>query len=108
MADIIKSASRSATVPRLSGVREQTLLFKAIATLIIAAGAGVIMIPFLYMLSTSVKDRGQLRQSPPPLVPIAITTVEINGQAEPLYQVTLDGQTREMALIKNRPEGKGL
>src|SRR6188474_2011490 len=91
-----------------SGIQGQTLILKAISTLIIAAGAGVIMVPFLYMLSTSVKDRGQLRQSPPPLVPIASTTVEINGQAEPLYQVTLDGQVREMALIKNRPEGKGL
>ena len=66
------------------------------------------MIPFLYLLSTSVKDRDQLRQSPPPLIPVAATTANINGQDEPLYQVTLDGQTREMALIKNRPGGKGL
>ena len=91
-----------------SGIRGQSLILKTIATLIIAAGAGVIMIPFLYMLSTSVKDRNQLRQSPPPLIPLATTTVEINGQAEPLYQVMLNGQSREMALVKNRPGGKGL
>jgi multiple sugar transport system permease protein len=91
-----------------AGMRVQSLLLKGIATLIIAAGAGVIMIPFLYMLSTSVKDRSQLRQSPPPLIPLATTTVEINGQAEPLYQVMVDGQSREMALIRNRPGGKGL
>lgn len=103
--------TKSTTPPRrfnASGMQGQNLILKTIATLIIAAGAGVIMIPFLYMLSTSVKDRNQLRQSPPPLIPFATTTVEINGQAEPLYQVTLDGQVREMALIKNRPEGKGL
>jgi multiple sugar transport system permease protein len=91
-----------------SGLGGQRLLLKSITTLFLAAGAGVIMIPFLYLLSTSVKDRDQLRQSPPPLIPIAATTVEINGQAEPLYQVTIDGKVREMALIKNRPEGKGL
>jgi len=108
MADMIKSTSRSAAVPRLRGIREQSLLLKAISTLILAAGAGVIMIPFLYLLSTSVKDRDQLRQSPPQLIPAAATTVEINGQEEPLYQVSLNGQVREMALIKNRPEGKGL
>src|SRR5215216_8191931 len=108
MADIIKSTSRSAAVPRLSGVREQSLLLKALTTLILAAGAGVIMIPFLYLLSTSVKDRDQLRQSPPPLIPMASTTVEIKGQTEQLFQVTVDGQAREMALIKNRPGGKGL
>src|SRR5215208_5775036 len=103
MADIIKSTARSSAVPRLSGIREQSLLLKSITTLILAAGAGVIMIPFLYLLSTAVKDRDQLRQSPPPLIPIAATTVEINGQAEPLYQVTVDGQSRQTAMIKNRP-----
>ena len=108
MAGLTKSVSPPVSIPRVRGVREQSLLLKAITTLVLAAGAGVIMIPFLYLLSTSVKDRDQLRQSPPPLIPMATTTAEINGQAEPLYQVTLDGQVREMALIKNRPEGKGL
>ena len=102
-------SSRSTALQRGSvGLKGEAFLFKGLTTIILAAGAGVIMIPFLYLLSTSVKDRDQLRQSPPPLVPIANTTVEINGQAEPLYQVALDGQTREMALIKNRPGGKGL
>ena len=108
MSQITKSVSRSVSFPRAGGVRSQSFLLKAITTLILAAGAGVIMLPFLYLLSTSVKDRDQLRQSPPPLIPMAVTTVEINGQAEPLYQVSLSGEVREMALIKNRPEGKGL
>ena len=108
MSQITKPVSHSLSLPRFGGVRGQSFLLKSITTLILAAGAGVIMIPFLYLLSTSVKDRDQLRQSPPPLIPVAATTAEINGQAEPLFQVTLNGQVREMALIKNRPEGKGL
>jgi multiple sugar transport system permease protein len=109
MMQTTKSPARSISFRNwITGVRGATLLFKSLTTLILAAGAGVIMIPFLYLLSTSVKDRDQLRQSPPPLIPMAATTVEVNGQAEPLYQVTLDGQTHEMALIKNRPGGKGL
>lgn len=108
MSQVTKPVSHALSLPRFGGVRGQSFLLRAIITLILAAGAGVIMIPFLYLLSTSVKDRDQLRQSPPPLIPVAATTVEINGQAEPLYQVTLNGQVRNMALIKNRPEGKGL
>ena len=108
MSQVTKPASRAFSLPRFGGVRGQSFLLRAIITLILAAGAGVIMIPFLYLLSTSVKDRDQLLQSPPPLIPVAATTVEINGQAEPLYQVTLNGQIRNMAFIKNRPEGKGL
>ena len=104
MDDFVKSPSRF----NAFGMQGQSFLLKGITTLILAAGAGVIMIPFLYLLSTSLKDRDQLRQSPPPLIPVAATTVNINSQDEPLYQVTVDGQSREMALIKNRPGGKGL
>ena len=91
-----------------TGIQTQTLILKSLTTFILAAGAGIIMIPFLYLLSTSVKDRDQLRQSPPPLIPVAADTVSINGQEEPLYEVTLDGQTSQMALIKFRPGGKAL
>jgi len=109
MTEVTKIPARSRPVSHLlAGLRGQSFFLKSIATLVLAAGAGVIMIPFLYLLSTSVKDRDQMRQSPPPLIPMAATTVEINGQTEPLFQVMVDGQTREMALIKNRPEGKGL
>jgi multiple sugar transport system permease protein len=109
MDDTVNPVERSLSFPRwYSGLQGQSLIFRSITTLLLAAGAGVMMIPFLYLLSTSVKDRDQLRQSPPQLIPMAATTVEINGQAEPLYQVVIDGQTSEMALIKNRPGGKGL
>jgi multiple sugar transport system permease protein len=109
MADVIKPTARSVSSRRaFSGIQTQSFLLKGITTLILASGAALIMIPFLFMLSTSVKDRDQMRQSPPPLIPMAASTVEINGQDEPLYQVTIDGQTMEMALIKNRPGGKGL
>lgn len=86
----------------------QRLLIKGITTLLLAAGAVVIMIPLIFMVSTSLKDRNQLRASPPPLLPWETATVEINGKQEPLYTVTLDGQTVEMALIKNQPGGMGL
>ena len=109
MTDTVKSQPRTISARHsFSGIQSQSFILKTITTLILAAGAGVIMIPFLYLLSTSVKDRDQMRQSPPPLIPMAATTAQINGQEEPLYQVSVDGQTSEMALIKNRPGGKGL
>src|SRR5262245_18277190 len=109
MAETIKSSTRTTSRPRsFSGVRSQSLLFNSIITILLAAGAAVIMIPFFYLISTSVKDRDKMRQSPPPMIPMAATTVEINGQNEPLYRVTVNGQQSDMALIKNRPGGKGL
>jgi multiple sugar transport system permease protein len=109
MAETIQSQSRTVSKKRsLSGMNGQNFLLSGITTLLLAAGAAVIMIPFFYLISTSLKDRDQMRQSPPPLIPRAATTVEINGQNEPLYRVTINGRQSEMALIKNRPGGKGL
>jgi len=90
------------------GLRARDLFIKAFTTLILAAGAVIILIPLLYMVSSSLKDTTQLREYPPRMIPAAPTTVEIDGKDEPLYRVTTEGEEREMALIKNRPEGKGL
>jgi len=93
---------------RFASIKVQELLGKAITTLILAAGAVIILVPLVFMVSTSLKDRNQLRRSPPPLIPIEYTMVEVNGKEEPLYEVTVEGATRQMALIKNLPEGRGV
>jgi multiple sugar transport system permease protein len=74
----------------------------------LAAGAVVVLIPLIFMVSTSLKDRNQLRASPPPLIPWESRTATVNGVEEPLYRVTVDGQRREMALVRNLPQGKGV
>lgn len=90
-----------------SGMRTQTFLGRGITTLVLALGAVVILIPFLFMVSTSLKDRNQLRAFPPPLIPNEQTTASVNGKPEPLYRVKVNGQVREMALVKNKPGGMG-
>lgn len=92
----------------LQSIRLQDLLTKGLTTLILAVGAVIILIPLIFMFSTSLKDRNQLRRSPPPLIPLEYTMVEVNGKDEPLYQVIVEGEARQMALIKNLPEGRGL
>ena len=84
-----------------------THLFRGITTLILASGSVLILIPFLYMFGTSLKDPGQIRSDSISMLPREPKTAEVNGKDEPLYRVTLDGQTRELALIKNRPGGMG-
>jgi multiple sugar transport system permease protein len=90
------------------GLRLGGLLTASFTNLLLAAGAVIVITPLLFMISTALKDRDQLRESPPPLIPLTTTMVEINGKQEPLYTVTVDGQTLPMALVKNRPGGKGL
>ena len=93
---------------RWQSTRLSSLIGRTAATTVIAAGAVVILIPFLFMISTSLKSKNQLRAVPPPIIPWESTLVEVDGRPEPLYTVTVDGEQREMALIKNQPGGMGI
>jgi multiple sugar transport system permease protein len=89
------------------GIKGQELLIKLVTTFILAIGAVLILTPFVFMISTSLKDQSQLRSDPLSIIPRRPTTVEINGKPEPLYLVNLDGTEKQMALIKNLPGKKG-
>jgi multiple sugar transport system permease protein len=89
------------------GIKGQELLVKSLTTLILAFGAILILTPFLYMISTSLKDQSQIRSDPLSIVPRRPSTVEINGKQEPLYRVNLNGTEKQMALIKNLPGKNG-
>ncbi len=86
-------------------VKGSEIFFKGITTLILAAGAVVIMVPLAFMISTSLKDPAQLRSDANTLIPRKPKTVEINSERFNLYQVTVNGVSSEMAMIKKAPEG---
>lgn len=83
------------------------LLFKGLTTLVLAAGSILILIPFLFMISTSLKDPAQIRSDSASLLPRKPKMAEVNGDLEPMYMVTVDGQVHEYALIKKMPGGMG-
>ncbi|MBN1285820.1 MAG: carbohydrate ABC transporter permease [Anaerolineae bacterium] len=84
------------------------LTIKTLTTFILAAGSFVVIIPLIYLVSSSLKDRAQLRQEPLNPLPIAQVMVRLNNKNEALYNVTIDGQARQMALVKKAPGGKGI
>jgi multiple sugar transport system permease protein len=86
-------------------VKGNELFFKGFTTLILAAGAVVIMIPLAFMVSTSLKDPAQIRSDANTLIPRKPQTTEINGERYNLYQVTVNGVSREMAMLKKAPGG---
>jgi multiple sugar transport system permease protein len=89
-------------------MKARDFISKVVTIIVLAAGALIILTPLVFMISTSLKSRNQLRATPPPIIPWEITTVEVNGKDEPLYEVNINGQTQEMALIKNQPGGMGI
>jgi multiple sugar transport system permease protein len=87
--------------------RGQDYLLKGFTTLILASGSVLILIPFLYMITTSLKDPAQIRSDSISIIPRKPKVVEINGKNEPLYRVSVDGKVQEMALIRKLPGGMG-
>ena len=90
------------------GIQGSSVLIKIFTTIVLSLGAVFIFVPVIFMVSTSLKDRNMLRLIPPPLLPYEFSMVEVNGKEEPLFEATVDGQTRNLALIKNLPGGKAV
>jgi multiple sugar transport system permease protein len=90
------------------GISGSLFMVKGLTTLVLAAGAVIILVPLCYMISISLRDRSQVRQGSLELIPMRQIEVPVNGKDEPLYNVTIDGQTSQMALLKKAPGGKGI
>lgn len=103
------ATSPSTSLQRLIfGNKAQEFLMKLITTLLLAAGAVVILIPFVFMLSMALKDATQIRSDPLSFIPRSRVITEINGEKYSLYKVNIDGVPRQMALLKNAPGKKGI
>jgi multiple sugar transport system permease protein len=63
-------------------------------------------LPLLWMVATSLKGDRDVFHIPVRLLPYVNTTVDVNGQKLPLYDVTIDNQVRQLALVKME-EGTG-
>ena len=83
-------------------LRERTT--QVVATLVIALGAFVVMIPVIWMLSTSLKLRTNVATIPPEWIPVEVERVNVDGENVFLYDVVIDGQTRVLAAKQLDPE----
>lgn len=81
-----------------------TKFFQNTLAYAVLTAVGIMMLfPFIVMLMTSVKEPADTYHYPPRLLPRDPVTVTVEGYPEalPLYDVTIDGQTRRLALAGN-------
>lgn len=70
---------------------------------ILLIGFGLFMIfPFIYMVSTSLKNSNDTFNYPPRLLPYSPETIDYNGEEAPLYEFEIDGQIQELVLTDER------
>ncbi len=71
-------------------------------------GSVIMLFPFLWMISTSLKGNESILSDSIELMPRDKKSVIIEGIERPIYDVDVDGTRREMALIRTQDEGMGL
>jgi multiple sugar transport system permease protein len=74
------------------------------STALITVGAGVILVPVAWMLSTSLKTRFNVTSFPPEFIPRESVKVDVDGQSLFLYDLVIDGEERTLAAVKLDPE----
>ncbi len=77
---------------------------QVVSTVLITIGACVVLVPIVWMFSTSLKTRFTVTSFPPDFIPRESVKVEVNGQKLFLYDVNIDGEIRTLAAVKLDPE----
>jgi multiple sugar transport system permease protein len=84
--------------------RRQEATARAVAYVILVAGAVAIMVPFVWMVSTSLKDKDQLFTRELQWIPTLPVTVRVAEQEYNVYRSLSDG--RYGLLVERLPAGK--
>lgn len=94
--------NQSITIRKLSfkGMKIQSLLGRTVITLILGAGAILVMMPLAWMLSTSLKMPGSANSMPPQWIPRDQITVQIEGTKCYIYDIPVNGQMTRLALLR--------
>jgi multiple sugar transport system permease protein len=77
---------------------------QAASTVLITIGAGIILIPVAWMISTSLKTRFNVTSLPPQFIPKESVRVDVDGESLFLYNVVIDGEERLLAARTLDPE----
>lgn len=79
--------------------RSLKILRSPFQLLLLVIGSLFFFLPFLWMLSTALKSDLDIFRTPPTWLPYDIKYVNVNGQSLPLYNVTQNGLTQQLASI---------
>jgi multiple sugar transport system permease protein len=80
--------------------RSKRFLFGAVLTMFATTLVFVYLLPLLYGFSTGLKSEEQIRDPNQPLLPVGPAVLELDGQEYPIYEVPIDGEVQELALVQ--------
>lgn len=81
-------------------IKLQNLVVKSIVLLVLSIGTVLVLLPVIWMLSTSLKSPRATTQMPPQWIPHDPVMAEIDGRDRYVYAIPVDGEIRHLALLK--------
>jgi len=101
------TASNARRINR-QGLKYQRAMGKALALFFLFGGSILIMLPLVWMLTTSLKAEENATEFPPSWIPREAIKVPYNGKEYFSYNIPVEGQVRHLALLKKQPGGMGI
>lgn len=95
---VARTAERSVGRAKTFRLRGE-VLGQALALVALSLGAVAMVFPLVWMISSSLKPLAQIDLFPPVWIPTEQVKLEIGGQVYPLYEVQLDGETRQLVMV---------
>jgi multiple sugar transport system permease protein len=92
---------------RPKSLKGQRLLGKIIALILLSLGSLLIMLPLIWMITTSLKTNDASTSYPPQWIPTDPRMAVIDGKNYFMYNVPVNGQTLQLALI-GKKSAKGV
>lgn len=107
---------QTTTYPAISRVRlinRQSLKFqrfvgKVLALFFLTCGAILVLLPLVWMLTTSLKARENATEFPPSWIPKESVKTEYNGRLYFMYDIPVEGEMRRLGMLKKQPGGMAI
>ena len=80
----------------MTNLTPRTIILRLISYALLTGFAFLMLFPFLYMLSTSLKNSNDVFRYPPQIMPLSPEQIEVGGESQNLYRFEIDGEIVEM------------
>lgn len=84
------------------GKKMRERIFKIAAMIVLIIGFVLVTVPLIWMMSSALKSKDAVNTFPPQLIPQEQYTVKINGVDAYIYDIPVNGQMRQLAMVEKQ------
>jgi multiple sugar transport system permease protein len=83
-------------------IRLQRIVGRTLSLTLLTIGSILVLVPFVWMMSTSLKSQAVSTEFPPKWVPLDAKKMVVDGRDRFVYSIPVEGEMRELVLLGKR------